>query len=296
MLSHSLKTGLLTIALISSMPFTVMADTQSSVVNSSAYTNLDGSMSRYKFPDGKAISVYPSVQIGVSLTAGDYTWGKTTTPPMVEGEEATVTYLLKLTPSGQAKVDAAFKNVPASYAKNTVSLMGQFAEENKNDDRKIQYFNTGVSLKKSEPEPDVKYVTYTAIFTDTKQTVTSQTELAKLKKTYTANQKKIQQKIGVLTKAQQTLLNPSVLTVSADNVNNNVDVKTAQSQSKTKIVNLNALKQAKAADKIDKEAVTNKKHVQLMNVVIRYSLAVMALLVGILGAIGLYKFNKRKNK
>lgn len=293
MITKLVKSLIISSAMIS-MPLVASANLQSSVVNAPDYETLVGNASKYAFPNGQKISVYPSLKIGVPLASGDYTFASTKEKPMFAGDNKT-TYVLKATSSGQDKINQALSKMPAGYvlSDSSQTIMGQFTD-NSSKKNQLKYFNTGITVNNSKSDPDVTDVMFIATLTDTKQVVNSQKELSSVKNDTAKTQSTLQDQIGKLSPAQLKIVNPSAatLTVKSKDINTNTDPKTAQSQSKTKIVNLDALKQAQAADKIEKQQASIKhKHKLIKIALISVSVAIAA----IISAIVVYVFKNKKS-
>lgn len=280
MITKIIKSLIISSAMIS-MPIIASADLQSAVVNAPDYETLVENASNYAFPNGKTIDVYPSLKIGVPLSTNDYTFATTKEKPMFAGDNKTA-YVLKATSSGQNKIKQALSKMPAGYvvSDSSQSIMGQFTD-NTSKKNPLKYFNTGVTINNSKSEPDVTDVMFIATLTNTKQVINSQKELSSVKNTTAKTQSTLQDQIGKLSAAQRKIVDPSAatLTVKSKDINTNTDPKTAQSQSKTKIVNLDALKQARYADKIEKQKASIKhKHKIITIALISAGVAVAAII------------------
>lgn len=284
---NSIKTSLLIAGLLLSVSVSnVSADDRQNVTTGSAYTTLSGSVNNYAFPDGQSIMVYPSIKIGVPLTDGEYDFEETTTKSL---QKSTPTaYQLKLTESGQNKINKAFENTPGSYTQveSSKNVYGQFKDLN-------NQFNTGISS--TNEKPSVSNVIYTVTLTADAQNIKSQKELKKLKNQTETDQSDFQKQIGELNKDQQKLITPSAtnLSVESNKINENTNPTNAQSSSKKKIVNLAALKLAKNAERIENQKKKDEQHAKIVkNTLI--AVATIAILAMAAWAVRYFRKNKKQ--
>lgn len=292
MINNLLKSAFVSSLLIA-IPLTVNADTQSTVTTSSNYETLTGSMSNYAFPNGHEINVYPSLKIGVPLSSDDYTF-TSTKEKSLSSSNTQIAYVLKATASGQDKINQAISKISSNYKLSDASqtIMGQF-ENHTSKNGTTKYFTTGITTTNSTSNPNVTDVMFIATFTSASKSINSQNQLSSIKKETSKDQASFQNKIGKLSKAQLKIINPasSTLSVKSNAVNTNTDVKTAQSESKTKIVNLEALKQAQYADKVNKQKATAKRNHKIATISL---IAAVVSIIAILIATSIYFIKHKK--
>lgn len=299
MLKQTIKTCLIS-GLLFSVPIIASANTnQTEATTSSNYVTLNGSTSDYVYPDHQKITMYPSIKVAIPLTTSDYTLESVSRTPMYKND-TDHSFVLALTATGESKVNEYLANLPQYYevVNSSKSVIGQFNLSQTNSKSKIKIFKTGEFPTKNNEQPSVQDVMMTVTLTNSAKSIKSANEFKKLKDSANTDQKDIQKKLGTLSKSQLEFIQPgnSSLSVEASKVNTNTDVKTAQSQSKTKIVNLDSLKQAKNADKIDKQKEAASKHAKTMKHIFVASITSLIAVIIIAGVLVYKKVYKKEAK
>lgn len=289
MLKKSISSFIIASALLI-VPTIANADTQTDATISPSYETLVGSPSRYVFPKGKSIKLYPSVRIAIPLTSDQYEMDSIPTKVMFKGDNDH-TYHLKLSQQGKDYVDKKLSNLPGTYkpVSQSASTLALFTYAEKDGKASsIQGFKAGADPTSSGDMPKLSQAMYVVTLTADSKTIDSSKDFKQLSVDTSADRKSIQKNLGTLSKEQTTFiaLGSTSLTAPNADVNTNTNVATAQRQSKTKIVNLDAYKMAEAADKQEKQQIKKEKHAKN----VRYALIATTIVViaSIIGGLTYY--------